>query len=92
MRSVVDRNVVMRRMTVHVHKKILILAGELRMTCTDRAFNYAKDKIHSEEVLRKQHALCSEFKCNAIIHRQALARDRLEWRNTVLETKVHNGK
>jgi len=50
------------------------------------------DKIHSEEVLSKQHALCSEFKCNGIINRPALARDRLEWRKTVLETEVHNGK
>jgi len=37
-------------------------------------------------------AACSEFKYNGIINRLALARDRLEWRKTVLETKVHNGK
>jgi hypothetical protein len=75
-----------------MQKKIGILAGELRTKFTDHSFNYANDKIHSEKVLRKQNAHCSEFKCNGITNRQALARDRLEWRKTVLETKIHSGK
>jgi len=75
-----------------MEKKIGILAGELRTKCTDRSLDYANDKIHSEKVLRKQNTHCSEFKCNGITNRQALARDRMEWRKTVLETKVHNGK